>query len=231
MGQIIKKNLHSSNFFAVLICNKAESSILCSRQRFSNQSFAWTTRQVRIWSKMKNISYHCQEKKKKALEHYRDVDTKIPERSGAGTNAGTHTQREQRGWRRRETFSAKKQELTHPTLRAWRAPAQGFCVCRLPPLSIRQAPTPGTLQPQVTLMCSTADTGEPSKNVFIPVVAGTVKKWTSLAKQSEGVCIARCFICPRAHALLMLKFPNIQAKYNLHYFWSTPWEVFMHFLL
>lgn len=32
-----------------------------------------------------------------------------------------------------------------------------------PTLSIRQAPTPGMLQPQVTLMCSTVDAGEPTE--------------------------------------------------------------------
>lgn len=34
MGQIIKKILTDLIFFAVLICNKAESSILCFSQEF-----------------------------------------------------------------------------------------------------------------------------------------------------------------------------------------------------
>lgn len=54
---------------------------------------------VRIWSEMKNISYHCQQKKKVVIDCYWDVDTKIPETSGAGTKAGMHTHREQQGWR------------------------------------------------------------------------------------------------------------------------------------
>lgn len=57
-------------------------------------------------------------KNEKVLGCYRAVDMKIPEISGAGTKAGMHTQWEQGGWRRGETFSAKKPELTHPTLAA-----------------------------------------------------------------------------------------------------------------
>lgn len=123
-----KKNLHTSNFFAVLTWSKLDVTFFVPVSEFPT-GFSWTRRKrVRIWSK-KNISYHCQQKKEKVLDCYQAVDMKIPEISGAGTKAGMHTQWEQRGWRRGETFSAKKLELTHPPLAAWWAPARGFDVC------------------------------------------------------------------------------------------------------
>lgn len=61
MGQIIKKILTDLIFFffAVLICNTGESSILCSNKEFQPEFYFCENGEVRIWSKMRNIyNYH-----------------------------------------------------------------------------------------------------------------------------------------------------------------------------
>lgn len=96
---------------------QAGCHILCSSLRISNW-FCLNKREASQDLVKDEYFLPLSAKKEKVLDCYRAVDMKTPEISGAGTKAGMHTQWEQRGWRRGETFSTKKPELTHPPLAA-----------------------------------------------------------------------------------------------------------------
>lgn len=74
--------------------------------------------------------------------------------------------------------------------------SSGVWCLQLPPLSIRQAPAPGTLQPQVTLMCSTADTGEPTGKCVHPLAAARVEREPVWQNRLREFCIPNASSVP-----------------------------------